>query len=95
MTGKVLEGASTSERKALVIKLVQFIVISHELYRMGADGILRRCVPMSARYLVISESHTGDAGGHFTANITSKKSFSSGTMVNNLAQRREDILQTV
>ena len=47
-----------------------------ELFRMGTNGVLRRCVPMSARHLVISQSHARDAGdaeGHFAADITAKK----------------------
>ena len=57
---------------------MQFTVIEEELYRMGTDGVLRRCVPMSARHLVISESHAGDAGGHFAADITARKVLVAG-----------------
>ena len=48
------------------------------LYRLGRDGIIRRCVPRSARQQVIAEAHAGDAGGHFAAGITIKKIFQVG-----------------
>ena len=72
--GRVLEGLITSERKIFILKTLKFTMIEHALYRLGRDGILRRCVPRSARQqLVIEEAHAGDAGDHFAAEITIKK----------------------
>lgn len=75
---EVPERASTSERKAFVIKTIRFMMIVGELYRMGTDGVLRGCVPMSTRYLVISKSHAGDAGGNFVGDITARKVLTVG-----------------
>ena len=72
-TGRVPEGLNTSERKAFILKTLKFTMIEQALYRLGRDGILRRCVPRSARQQVTEEAHAGDAGGHFAAEITIKK----------------------
>ena len=64
-TGLVLEGLNTSERKAFILKTLKFTIIKQALYRLGGDGIIRRCVPRSAMQQVIEEAHAGEAGGHF------------------------------
>ena len=74
LTGLVPEGLNTSERKAFILKIVKFTIIDKALYRLGRDGIIRRCVPRSARQQVIHEAHAGDTGGHFAeSDITVKK----------------------
>ena len=78
VTSEVPERARTSERKAFVIKMVQFTMIAGELYRMGTNRVPRRYMPMSARYLVISESHAGDVGWHFAIDITARKVLAAG-----------------
>lgn len=72
-TGRVPEGLNTSERKAFILKTLKFIIIEQALYRLGRDGILRRCVSRSARQQVTEEAHASDARGHFAAEITIKK----------------------
>ena len=71
--GLVPKGLNTSERKTFILKTLNFTIIDKALYRLGRDGIIRRCVPRSARQKVIQEAHAGDAGGHFAADITVKK----------------------
>ena len=72
-TGLVPEGLNTSERKAFILRTLKFTIIEQALYRLGRDGIIRRCVPRSARQQVIVEAHASDARGHFAAEITIKK----------------------
>ena len=72
-TGIVPEGMNTSERKAFILKTLKFTMIEQALYRLGRDGIIKRCVPRSARQQVMEEAHARDAGGHFAADITIKK----------------------
>ena len=73
LTGMVPEGLNTSERKAFILRTLKFTMIENVLYRLGRDGIIRRCVPRSARVQVIEEAHGGDSGGHFASEITVKK----------------------
>ena len=47
-TGQVPKIASINERNAFILQLVKFNVIVGELYRLGTDSILKRCVPMYA-----------------------------------------------
>ena len=49
MTGLVPEGLNTSERKAFILRTLKFTMIENVLYRLGRDGIIRRCVPRHAR----------------------------------------------
>ena len=52
---------------------MKFTIVGSELYRVGVDGVLRRCVPIFARNMVITNSHLGGVGGHFVAKTTSRK----------------------
>ena len=67
------EGLNTSKRKAFILRASKFTMTENVLYQLGRDSILRRCVPRHARPRVIEESHGGDSGGHFAAEITIKK----------------------
>ncbi|MCO5604491.1 hypothetical protein L7F22_058658 [Adiantum nelumboides] len=40
---------------------------------LGIDGVLRRCVSISAGMQIIMEAHIGSSGGHFSTDITYKK----------------------
>lgn len=66
-------GSNTNKTKALVLKAIKFTLIEGESYRLRSNEILRRCVPMSARLAVMKETRVGDAGGHFSSEITHKK----------------------
>lgn len=83
-TGKTPKGISTSERKAFILRTVKFTMIDKELYKLGRDGILRRCVPSHARKQVMMEAHAGDSGVHFSV-ITTKKILQAGLWWDRLA----------
>ena len=57
LIGLVPEGLNTSKRKAFILKTLKFTIIDKALYCLGRDGIIRRCVPRSARQQVIQEAH--------------------------------------
>ncbi|MCO5605881.1 hypothetical protein L7F22_060066 [Adiantum nelumboides] len=52
-SGKIPDGWSNSRKKGLVIKSLKFTLIDGSLYKLGIDGILQRCVPISARMQII------------------------------------------
>lgn len=54
------------------------MIIAGFLYKRGLDNIIRRCVPDHEQSSVLEEVHAGNAGGHFSAQITSRKIFQSG-----------------
>jgi hypothetical protein len=52
-------------KKQLVVRATDFQLIPGQLYNMGPDEILRRCVMDSKRPLIFAEAHEGIAGGHY------------------------------
>jgi hypothetical protein len=52
-------------KKQLVVGAGDFQLIAGQLYKMGPDEILRRCVMESERPLILAESHEGITGGHY------------------------------
>ncbi|MCO5589463.1 hypothetical protein L7F22_043430 [Adiantum nelumboides] len=71
--GKIIEDWSNSRKKGLIIKSLKFTLIGGSLYRLGIDGVLRRCVLISDRMQIITEAHTRSSRGHFSGDITFKK----------------------
>jgi hypothetical protein len=54
-----------------VVKAVDYQLIAGNLYKLGVDGILRRCVLEHERPMILSEAHEGIAGGHYVGKATS------------------------
>jgi hypothetical protein len=52
-------------QKKLVVHTVDFSLIAGQLYKMGPDEILRRCVMEAERSLILEEAHEGIARGHY------------------------------
>ncbi|MCO5602755.1 hypothetical protein L7F22_056893 [Adiantum nelumboides] len=77
-TGKIPEDWPQSRNKALIIKSLKFSIIRSFLYRLGIDGVLKRCVPLSARMQIIIEAHTNSSGKHFSTDITHNKILKAG-----------------
>jgi hypothetical protein len=48
-----------------VVKETHCQLIAGNLYKLGADGILRRCVLEHERPMILEEVHDGIAGGHY------------------------------
>ena len=95
LTGMVSEGLNTSERKAFILRTLKFTMIGNVLYRLGRDGIIRRCVPRSARVQVIEEAHGGDSGGAFFLRDNCQEDFTNWTMVGTNHARCHELLQEV
>jgi hypothetical protein len=54
------------KKKKLVVCATYFSLIARQLYKMGPDEILRRCVMEVERPLIMVEAHEGITGGHYT-----------------------------
>jgi hypothetical protein len=48
-------------------------MIASHLYKLGAYGILRRCVMEHERSMVLAKSHEGIAGGNYAGKPTTQK----------------------
>jgi hypothetical protein len=61
------------QKKQLVVHVADFSLIAGQLYKMGPDEILRRCVIETEQPLILAESHAGIVGGHYTGKATVQK----------------------
>ena len=59
------EEMSTSEKKQLVVKDLDFHLIVGNLYKLGPDEILRRCVLPHEQGQILAEENVGIVGGHY------------------------------
>jgi hypothetical protein len=55
-----------------------FSLIAGQLYKMGFDEILRRCVMEAEKPLILTEDHEGIVGGHYAGNETALKVLRAG-----------------
>jgi hypothetical protein len=66
------------QKKQLVVRAVDFSLIVGQLYKMGPNEILRRCVMEVERPLNLTEVHEGIAGGHYAGKAIVQKVLSTG-----------------
>jgi hypothetical protein len=64
-TGAAPQEYNTTQKKNLVVKVVDYQLIARHLYKMDTDTILRRCVLEHERPRILAESHEGIARGHY------------------------------
>jgi transposase InsO family protein len=60
------------------VSVVDFSLIARQLYNMGPDEILRRCVMEAERPLILTEDHEGIVGGHYTGKENAQKVLRAG-----------------
>lgn len=72
MTGMV-PNELTTQKKQLVTRSVDYLLIAGQLFKLRADGILRRCVLEHKRHELLREAHEGVVGGHNTGKSTTHK----------------------
>jgi hypothetical protein len=53
------------QKKQLVVKATDYQLIAGNLYKLGEDGILRRCVLEHERSIILEEAHDGIVAGHY------------------------------
>ena len=58
------------QKKQLVVRAAEFTLIVGQLYKMGPDEILRKCVLEHEKPLILAEAHSGAAGGHYAGKDT-------------------------
>jgi hypothetical protein len=66
------------QKKQLVVYAADFQLIVGQLYKMGPDEILRRCVMEAEIPLILAEAHEGIAGGHYAGKETMQKVLRAG-----------------
>jgi hypothetical protein len=66
------------QKKQLVVRVVDFSLIVGQLYKMGLDEILRRCVMEIERPLILIEAHEGITRGHYVGKATAQNLLRAG-----------------
>jgi hypothetical protein len=77
-TGMAPSEYTIIEKKQLVVRAAEFSLIAGQLYKMGPDEILRRCVMEVEIPLILAESHEGITGGHYAGKETMQKVLRAG-----------------
>jgi hypothetical protein len=67
-----------TQKKQLVMCAADFSIIAGQLYKMGPDQILRRCVIKAERPLILAKSHEVITGGHYAGKATVHKVLRAG-----------------
>jgi hypothetical protein len=65
-------------KKQLVVRAADFSLIAGQLYKMGPNEILRRCVMEKERLMILAEAHEGIIGGHYAGKATTQKILRAG-----------------
>ena len=73
--GLVPQDWSYQKKKKFVHECRYFIWDDSELFCLGADHILRRCVPQEEQQAILEHCHAKLGGGHYSSKITGHKVF--------------------
>ena len=66
------------QKKQLVVKVAKFTLITGQLYKLGPDEVLHRCVMPHEKEAIIKEAHSSATGGHFVGKLTAQKILAAG-----------------
>jgi hypothetical protein len=77
-TGMAPREYSVIQKKQLVVCTADFQLIVGQLYKMGPDEILRRCVMESEIPLILAESHQGNVEGNYAGKAAAQKVLRAG-----------------
>jgi hypothetical protein len=78
LTGMAPSEFTIPQKKQLVVRTVDFSLITGQLYKLGPDEILRRCVMDIERPLILVEAHEDIAGGNYVGRATAQKVLRAG-----------------
>ena len=67
------KGYSTWQKKQLVVKASEYMLITGQLYKLGPDEILCRCIINHEIQWVVAEVHGGFLRGHYVGKATVRK----------------------
>jgi hypothetical protein len=71
--GMVPREYTVIQKKQLVVCAAYFQLIARNIYKMGPNEILRRCVIKAEIPLILAKAHEGIAGGHYAGKATAQK----------------------
>jgi hypothetical protein len=83
------------QKKQLVVRASYFSLIAGQLYKMGSDEILRRCVMETERPLILTKDHEGIARGNYAGKETAQKVQWAGLWWPTLSRDAKSMLEHV
>ena len=86
MIGHTPEEWIVMQKKQLVTRVVNYQLIAKQLYKLGADEILCRCMLDHERLEILYESHERVAGGHNAGKEIAQKVLFKGLLWPSLFQ---------
>lgn len=69
---------TVAQEKQLVVKSLHYQLITGQLYKLGLDDILRRCILNHDKSTVLDEAHGGISGGNYPGKATTQKILRAG-----------------
>ncbi|KAH9317372.1 hypothetical protein KI387_019141, partial [Taxus chinensis] len=69
----VPKGMKALKKKQLAIHATPYMLISGDLYKLGCDEVLRRCVLEHEHLTIMEEAHGGSSGGNYVGDSTMRK----------------------
>jgi hypothetical protein len=93
-TGMAPREYTITQKKQLVVHVADFSLIVGQLYKMGPDDIMRRCVMEAERPLILAEAHEGIVGGHYAGKETTQKVLRAGLWWPTLHRDAKDYYRT-
>ncbi|KAL3692331.1 hypothetical protein R1sor_005982 [Riccia sorocarpa] len=78
LTEEFPRGLPRNKISAFIFAAANFRLLNDDLYRVGRDLILRRCVALEKVFSVVKACHTDPAGGHFNNKASIRKVYDTG-----------------
>jgi hypothetical protein len=72
-TGFAPKEYNTTQKKNLVVRVVDYQLIAVHLYKLGVDNILRRCFNEHECPIILVEAHERIVGGQYPSKSTAQK----------------------
>ncbi len=72
-TSQMPKTLNLAQRQKLARMVEPFTLKEGTMYKMGQNNKMRRCLTTSNAQIILKELHEGVVGGHFAADITTKK----------------------
>ena len=72
-TGTFSPSMTKEARKRLAYRAIPFQLVQEKLYLRGKDSKLRHVISETQARMILKELHKGNAGGHFSQDITVRK----------------------
>ncbi|XP_076902013.1 uncharacterized protein LOC143556625 [Bidens hawaiensis] len=77
-TGEMPKHWAKKRRQQFLSQLKQYIWDEPDLFKIGADQIIRRCIPESEVQEILAHAHSSACGGHFSGQKTGYRVLTSG-----------------